>query len=110
MGGEAIDPLMEEMREVNARVRQLEIDIAVAKRTPAMVTQLIDEAGTAVKARLGGLSNALMQDSEGAREVYRELFPAGLTFRPAESAPRRWAIEGTAEIKNFSLRCDPNGI
>jgi hypothetical protein len=37
--------------------------------------------------------------------------PTGLTFRPAENAPRRvWAISGTARLDSLKLSSDPSGI
>ena len=45
------------------------------------------------------------------REVFQALFPEGLTFRPADSTPRRvWAISGTARLDSLKLSSDPSGI
>ena len=57
------------------------------------------------------LRTALDTDLPAMRDVFQALFPEGLTFRPADSTPRRvWAISGTARLDSLKLSSDPSGI
>jgi hypothetical protein len=109
--GDAIPELVAEMRQRNVRIRKLEAALAASSRTPAMAREIIEKAEAAVHAKLSNLRESLGNDPLATREIYRALFPDGLTFKPAECASRRvWHISGTARIDGVKLKSDPNGI
>jgi site-specific DNA recombinase len=109
--GDDIPELVAELRLRNDRIRRLEADLAAARRSPAMVADVLARAETAARAKLADLRTALDADLPAMREVFQALFPEGLTFRPAEKAARRvWAISGTARLDSLKLSSDPSGI
>jgi hypothetical protein len=98
------------MRQRDQRIRTLEATLEASSRTPAMAQEIIERAEALVHAKLRNLRGSLGNDPLATREVYRTLFPDGLTFKPAECASRRvWHISGHARIDGVKLRSDPNG-
>ena len=63
-----------------------------------------------IRGKVHRLHEALAADPAGAREVYRELFPEGLSISPVEGRPQRWRISGRARLEPCKLARDPNGI
>ena len=109
--GDDIPELVAELRLRNDRIRHLDADLAAARRSPAMVADVLARAETAARAKLADLRTALTADLPAMREVFQTLFPDGLTFRPAENTTRRvWAISGTARLDSLKLNSDPSGI
>jgi hypothetical protein len=105
-----IPELVAELRLRNDRIRRLEADLAASRRTPVMVADVLARTETAARAKLADLRTALTADLLAMREVFQTLFPDGLTFRPATSAPRRvWAISGSARLDSLKLSSDPSG-
>jgi hypothetical protein len=109
--GDDIPELVAELRLRNDRIRRLEADLVAARRSPAMVADVLARAETAARAKLADLRTALDADLPAMREVFQSLFPEGLTFLPAANTPRRvWAISGTARLDSLKLSSDPSGI
>ena len=104
-----IPELVDAMRTRRERIAKLEADLAVAGRTPAMTDEIIAKVEALTRGKLERLHEALAGDSAGAREVYRELFPEGLSFTPVEGRPQRWRISGRARLEPCKLARDPNG-
>ncbi len=99
-GADEVPELARAMNERANQIRQLEADLAAAKRSPAMITEMADKMERLVRAKLEGLRAALQGDREGTREVFRALFPDGLKFKPATGANGRQVFEitGTAKL------------
>ncbi|MCG8417717.1 MAG: recombinase family protein [Proteobacteria bacterium] len=106
-----IPELADELRRVNARVRDLEADLKVAHRLPEQLQALMKKVEETAKAKLADLRTALAGDREATREVFRALFPEGLTFTPApkEGKRRVFAISGMAKLDVSKLSGDPTG-
>ena len=105
------------MRARQRRIEKLKIAIESARRTPAMVTDLLDKVETVVREKLADVRAALAADPAGAREVYAALFPEGLAFEPAEVTSTKnrrvrkvWAISGTASLGVCNLVVTPPGL
>jgi hypothetical protein len=109
--GDDIPELVAELRLRSDRIRRLEADLSAARRSPAMVADVLARAETVARAKLGDLRTALDADLPAMREVFQALFPEGLTFRPGENAARRvLAISGVARLDSLKLDSDPSGI
>ncbi len=101
-GGEEIPELVTAMRERQDRIRRLETDLALARRTPELVAEATAKMKAAIKARLEGIREALAADPTGSRDVYKLLFPEGLTFTPSEADGRQvFEITGTAKVQEI---------
>jgi len=115
IGGGEIAELVAEMQSRNERIRRLEGNLEVARRSPAMVAELCASAEARARAKLDEVRDALLSDADGAREVYRAMFPDGVAFYPAEvrgasgRTRRVWRIKGRARLDRFTLNCDPTG-
>jgi site-specific DNA recombinase len=111
-GGDAIPELLSELRARNDRIRALEADLAAAKRTPAMLEELLSTAERNARQRVADLRVALANPSD-AREVFESVFlPEGLEFKAGKSrdgSRRVWAISMTAHPVRSILSCDPTG-
>ncbi len=109
--GDAIPELLTELRTRNDRIRTLDIDLASARRTPAMVDEILAAAEVSARRKLQELRAALANPGD-AREVYEALFlPEGLVFKEEisrENPDRRvWAISATAHPARSILQSDP---
>ncbi len=71
-----------ELRLRNDRIRRLEADLAAARRSPAMVADVLAHAETAARAKLADLRTALTADLPAMREVFQSLFPEGPDLPP----------------------------
>lgn len=111
-GGDAIPELLAELRRRNERIRTLEIDLGAARRTPAMVEEMLAQAEVRARRRLQELHEVLKNPVD-AREVFESIFlPEGLEFTPAWSTDggrRVWAISATAHPARSILKSDPTG-
>jgi DNA invertase Pin-like site-specific DNA recombinase len=106
--------LVAEYQSRTTLIRNREAELANAKRTPALLGELVSKVEAAVRAKLDGLTEALTRDREGAREVFLAMFPEGLRFTPARAPHGRrrqvWRIEGVADLASgFKLSSDPTG-
>ena len=111
-GGDQIPELLAELRRRNDRIRTLEIDLASARRTPAMVEDMLAKAEVSARRKLQELRAALASPAD-AREVYESIFlPEGLEFTEAWSSDgtrRVWAVTATAHPARSILPSDPTG-
>ena len=111
-GGDTIPELLNELRGRNERIRTLEIDLATARRTPAMVEEMLAKAEAKARQRVADLRKAL-EDPADAREVFESVFlPEGLNFEEglsSDGARRVWAISMTAHPVRSILASDPTG-
>ncbi len=106
-----IPELALELKQVNARVRELQAELRVAHRVPEELQSLMSRVQKSAEAKLDDLREALQGDRDALREVFRVLFPDGLTFTPApENRKRRvFAISGRAKLDVSKLSSDPTG-
>ena len=109
-GENDIPELAAELRKANERVRSLETELRTAQRLPAQLHDLMLKVEAAATAKIADLRTTLSQDRDGAREVFRTLFPDGLTFNPEKSEHRRvFALQGRAKLAVSKLSGDPTG-
>ncbi|HEY2748570.1 MAG TPA: recombinase family protein, partial [Polyangia bacterium] len=111
-GGDQIPELLSELRNRNDRIRALDIDLASARRTPAMVESMLAQAEATARRKLQELRTALATPAD-AREVFESLFlPEGLEFEEGWSTDgtrRVWAVSATAHPAKCILQSDPTG-
>ncbi len=111
-GGDAIPELLSELRSRNDRIRLLEADLAAARRSPAMVEEMLTAAERKARQRVADLRATLANPGD-AREVFESIFlPEGLEFTEGKSSDgsrRVWAISMTAHPVRSILSCDPTG-
>ena len=109
-GGDAIPELVGELRKRNERIRQLDNDLAAAKRSPELAAKMLAEAEEAVRGQILHFRETLQERREDVREVLQAIFPEGYRFREAKRGNRRiWAVRATAQLGGFSLKSDPTG-
>jgi hypothetical protein len=83
MRDDDIPALVAELRLRNDRIRRLEADLAAARRSPAMVADVLARAETAARAKLADLRTALDADLPAMREVFHPSSPrASPSARP----------------------------
>lgn len=111
-GGDAIPELLTELRERNKKIRNLEADLAAARRTPKMVADMLARAETAARTRLIDLRTQLAEDSPERRTVFSELFSDGVVFTQSqdEEGRRCWKVSGAAPLNWVRSGSDPDGI
>jgi hypothetical protein len=86
-----IPELMTEPKQRLNRMRNLEAQIAAARRTPAELAALIDQVEASVKERLADV-RASLADRRDLRELLLGLFPRGLLFSPARTPDNSRAV------------------
>jgi DNA invertase Pin-like site-specific DNA recombinase len=105
-----IPELMTELKQRMSRMKNLEAQIAAARRTPAELAALSNEVETSVKERLADVRAALA-DRRDLRDLLLGLFPRGLMFSPARTPDNSravWKLSGPAVYKVLSRRT-PSG-
>lgn len=91
-----------ELHQHSARSQNLEAQLIAAKRTPAELAALVDKIEANVRANFASLRTALA-DQADLREVFKAMFPDGLTFEPArtpDGARQIWKITGEASFEH----------
>ncbi len=91
-----IPELISELKQRAARIEQLEVQIAAARRTPDEVASLMDTVEATCRQRLTDLRTALSAPTD-LREVFVALFPDGLVLHPdiaPDDRPRRPSKRG----------------
>lgn len=99
-GGEEIPELAAALRDRQDRIRSLENDLAVSRRTPELVAEATARMERAIRDHLAAVRATLEADPGGAREIYRRLLPEGLKFRPTEVDGKQvYEITGTIKVR-----------
>ena len=82
--------------------------MAAARQTPALLREKLDAAEAHMRGRLAEMAGLLADRGEGARRLYRTLFPDGLHFAPVRVGKRSaWRIRGTACLFSDCLVTPP---
>lgn len=103
--------LLSELKQRQARIRYLEIEIATARRAPDMVAEVMATVEATARDKLTRLRETMLDDQEGLRALFLSLFPDGLVFKPAKIRNRRvWSISGDANLGGTKSHGDPTGI
>ena len=109
-GGDAIPELVGELRKRNDRIRQLENDLAAAKRSPEIAAQMLAEAEACIREEVYRVRDTLLERREDVRQVLQTIFPDGFLFKQVEKGNRRfWSVTARPELGGFSLKSDPTG-
>ncbi len=79
-------------------------------QTPKIRKAMMRELEAAARQKMENMSATLAASPQDAREVYKALFPEGLTFTAVKKGTRRvWEIRGIARLGGCTLGCDPTG-
>ncbi len=98
-----VPELVTELRQRATRARALEVQIATAKRAPAEMRALVDQAEATVRGRLADVRAALI-DRADLRAVFLRLFPDGIEFRAVRVGDRQvWRLEGGAALGRAAI-------
>ena len=99
-----VPELVAELQQRSARIQNLEAQVAAARRTPAELAALVDRVEATVRANALRIREALV-DQDDLREVFRAMFPDGLTFEPArtpDGTRQIWKINGFADFASLA--------
>jgi hypothetical protein len=95
-----VPELVAELQQRSARIQNLEAQLIAARRSPAELAALTERVESNVRANMARLRQALV-DQGDLREVFRAMFPDGLTFEPArtpDDSRQVWKISGYADF------------
>jgi predicted nucleic acid-binding Zn-ribbon protein len=82
-----VPELVVELHQRSARIQNLEAQLIAARRTPAELASLIDRVEANVRASVAKLREALGDEAD-RREVFRAMFPEGLSFERTRNPQR----------------------
>lgn len=95
-----VPELVVELTQRSARIQNLEAQVIAARRTPAELTALIDRVEANVRTGFAKLRESLAHEAD-RREVFRAMFPDGLSFEPSrtpDGSRQIWNISGDADF------------
>ncbi len=87
--------LVEQMRQRDARITEVQKELNRARRSPNVLADLLARGEAMMHDRAAALRATLAKDPAGARQLYADIFPYGLEFEETEH-------EG---YKVFLIRC-----